>query len=709
MVSDEHPSNNDHVRVTPLGRDRVRLMQKRNRFIPPAIFAGALLIAAVSALTAVYFWLCGSCFETSGKPLTTVATVAGLKSELGEPSGVAVSGDDVFVSDGISGKIWRIAPGADPVEFASGLHTPSAIAFHPSGELIVADTGSHTIKKIDKTGAVTVLAGTEGRSGDEDGSVTNAKFNAPIGVAVSGNGEIVVADTYNDKIKRIREGAVTTLAGSSRGFADGQYINAKFDTPCGIAALRDGSMLVADTMNARIRLISPLGKVSTIAGRGDADVRDGVLVESAFYRPYSLGLGPDGSLFIGDGNALRVIRNGALPMVQTISKRVRGFADGPLLASRFNRISGIAVSDDYKIYLADSDNGAVRRISSDTRANGEPAIYTPITRRTDPAEFRGRHPARWPYDPPEAKRDIAGTLGEIRDEYVNQNSRPRFHNGLDIAGDFGEKARFLRDEKVLNPVSAENFDTLRELIRLPAVGYIHIRLGRDPSNRPLGDPRFQFDTEDAGGVPRIVDVRVRRGTEFKAGEVIGTLNAMNHIHMIAGPSGDEMNALDALVLPGIADTIAPTIEEVTFFDQNWLPVETKGPAKRITFTGKTRVVVRAYDRMDGNPERRRLGVYRLGYQVLNRDLSAVTNVDWNISFDRNPSPDAVKFAYAVGSKSGPTGETIFRYIVTNKVSGEAFSEGFFDPTSLPSGEYVLRVFAADYFGNSSSKDIMFAN
>jgi hypothetical protein len=180
---------------------------------------------------------------------------------------------------------------------------------------------------------------------------------------------------------------------------------------------------------------------------------------------------------------------------------------------------------------------------------------------------------------------------------------------------------------------------------------------------------------------------------------------MNHVHMIAGPSGDEMNALDALILPGVSDTIAPIIEDVAFFDQNWLPVETKRPRKRITLASNTRVVVRAFDRMDGNPERRRLGVYRLGYQVLNRDHSAVTEVNWSISFDRNPSPEAVKFAYAVGSKSGATGETIFRYIVTNKVSGEAFSEGFLDPAQFAAGEYVLRVFAADYFGNTTSRDI----
>lgn len=675
-------------------------MRNRNRYVIGAAVAAVLLLALVSVLALMRFTICAACFDPEGRPLTVVETVSGGGSGIGEPFGIAERSGEVFVSDGAANTIWRILADGRPAEFASGLNTPSAIAFDDNGDLIVADTGSHTIKRVSRGGTISVVAGAEGQMGDADGNAGSARFNGPVGVAVLVDGTIVVADTYNDKIKLIKNGFVKTIAGSTRGYADGFGPAARFDTPCGVLALKDGSILVADTVNRRIRRISKDAHVSTLAGDGDAESRDGGLGEAAFYRPYAIAAGPDGSLFVGDGNALRVIGNSPIPMVVTITKRTRGYADGPLLAARFNRISGIAVTADYELYLADSDNSAIRRISPSVNAKGEMPAYTPVTPKTDAAEFRTRQPARWPYDPPEAKRDIAGTLGEVRDEYRDESSRPRFHNGLDIAGDYGEKARFVRDEKVLDPLSADNFNTLRELLRMPTMGYIHIRLGRDSSNRPLGDDRFQFD-------PGMAGIRVRRGADFKAGEVIGTLNAMNHVHMIAGPSGDEMNALDALILPGVSDSIPPVIEDVAFFDQNWLPVETKGPQTRITLASNTRVVVRAFDRMDGNPDRRRLGVYRLGYQVLNRDHSAVTDVYWNISFDRNPSPDAVKFAYAVGSKSGPTGETIFRYIVTNKVSGEAFSEGFLDPGRFPAGEYVLRVFAADYFGNSTSRDISF--
>lgn len=676
-------------------------MQKRGRILLLLGIVLIFLIAVLTVLAAVYYSICG-CGDVVSGPPAAVDTLAGSGSGIGEPFGIAERWGEVYVSDGIKGKIWRISKNGGPVEFAAGLNTPSAIAFDANGDLVVADTGSHTIKKITRSGSISVLAGAEGQAGDVDGSALSARFDGPIGLAVLADGAIAVADTYNDKIKLIRNDIVTTLAGSVRGYGDGFGTTARFDTPCGVAAMGDGSILVADAMNGRIRLISNTANVSTLAGDGDGESRDGTLLESSFYRPYAIASGPDGSLFIGDGSALRVIKNGALPMVQTISKSGRGYADGPLLAARFNRVSGIAVSNDYKIYLADSDNAAVRIISPGAGPKSELPAYAPVNRRTDPAEFRTRQAARWPYDPPTARRDIAGTLGEIRGELTDQNSQVWFHNGLDIAGGYGEKARFIRDETVLNPVSTENFKTLRELIRLPTIGYIHIRLGRDAAGNPLGDGRFRFD-------PGMTGVRVRRGTFFRAGDVIGTLNSMNHVHMIAGPSGDEMNALDALILPGVTDTVPPVIEETQFFDRNWNPVETTGPEQRITLASDVRIVVRAFDRMDGNPERRRLGVFRLGYQVLNRDRSPLTEVDWNISFDRNPSPDAVNFAYAPGSKSGATGETIFRYIVTNKVDGDSFGEGFFDPMKLPPGEYVLRVVAADYFGNSTSADFIFAN
>lgn len=676
-------------------RNNERSMIKRRNLFLLGIPSAALTLAA-AVLVGIYLF--GYCCQETPRALVAAATVAGPDAGIGEPFGIAVSGSSIYVSDGVHGQIWRITSGSPPAVFALGLNIPSAIAFDERGSIIVAETGSHTIKQIGPDGRVSLVAGAENEPGDTDGPALSARFNAPVGLAVLDDGSIAVADTYNDKIKLIKDGSVITLAGSTRGFADGIGSNARFDTPCGIAPWKGGSILVADTLNSRIRMVSPLGAVTTVSGNGDVEARDGTLFGSAFYRPYSIAVGGDGSIYIGDGNAVRAIRNRVFPIVETLTKRQRGFADGPLAAAKFDRISGIAVGTNAMLFIADSGNAAVRSVENGPASNSRLPPYIEHVSRSDPAEFRKRQPGRWPYDPPDARRDIAGTLGEIRGELKDKDSEVWFHNGLDIAGSYGEKARFIRDEKVLDPVSAENFGTLRELLRMPSVGYIHIRLGRDSDQKPLGDARFQFD-------PGMKGVRVRRGTTFKAGEVLGTLNPMNHVHLIAGPSGDEMNALDALVLPNVIDTTPPVIEGAELFDQNWLPVETKSSGGRITLTQRTRIVVRAFDRMDGNPERRRLGVFKLGYQVLDRNRSPVADVAWNISFDRNPPRQAVKFAYAAGSRSGATGETIFRYTVTNRVSNDGYGEGYFEPSDLAPGEYSLRVFASDYFGNTASRDI----
>ena len=321
-------------------------------------------------------------------------------------------------------------------------------------------------------------------------------------------------------------------------------------------------------------------------------------------------------------------------------------------------------------------------------------------------EFRQIGEPRWTYNPPDARRDIAGTLGEIRGEVNAENKPVWFHNGLDVAGNYGETTRFIRNEKVLNPLAAENFNTLRELVRMPTIGYIHIRLGRDKDNKIYDDRRFVFSRDESG---KLNGVRIPRGAKFAAGEPVGTLNSFNHVHLIAGRIGAEMNALDALIFPNISDSVAPVIEKITLFDENWQEFETESPNQRIKLSGKTRIVVRAFDRMDGNSSRRKLGVYRLGYQILSADKTPVDDINQTISFERMPDESAARFVYAPGSQSGYTPETVFNYIVSNEVNGGFFRESFFDASSLEKGGYILRVFAADFFGNTASKDIEFAN
>lgn len=661
-----------------------------------SLFALAAVLFLLAILGAV---LWSSWPGPPSGPYRYVRTVAGLQREFGEPFGIAVKGGEIYVSDGQYGKIWRLSEGRMAV-FAEGLDTPSAIAFDGKGNLIVADSGSHSIKSISPKGEIKLLAGVDGRPGFSDGESASALFRAPIGVAVAADGKVIVADTYNDRIRVIADGRVSTIVGGGRGFSDGLGEATKFDTPSGVALWRD-KILVADTGNNRIRVVESDGRAWTLAGNGQDASNDGLLASASFVQPTALAVSDNDAIFVSDGNALRQIGGNAMPAVQTISDERRGLRDGNSTRARFNRSSGLAIDGDGELVVADSENRLVRRFSRQSDGH-EITADEILSLRDKPEEFRTAQPPRWPFDPPHAKRDIAGTLGEIRGEMTSENDQVWFHNGLDIAGRYGETARFVRDEKVLRPIAAENFGTLREFVRMPTLGYVHIRLGRNAESVPFADERFLFDSD---GVGKLTGVRIPRGAKFRAGEAIGTLNAMNHVHVVAGRNGSEMNALDALALPNLTDSRPPVIEKVTFYDQNWNPVETVLQDSRIKIRGKTRLVVRAYDQVDGNSERRRLGVYKLGYQVLKMDRTPVADTKWTILFDRMPSNAAVALAYANESRSGATGETIFNYIVTNVVDGEEFREDFLDPAILGKGDFILRVVAADYFGNVSSRDV----
>ncbi|MBX7173228.1 MAG: SMP-30/gluconolactonase/LRE family protein [Pyrinomonadaceae bacterium] len=631
-------------------------------------------------------------------------TVAGLNREFGEPFGIAVDKKgSVYVSDGDAGKIFRVSREGKFDLVSDKFNTPSGMAFDKDETLIIADSGTHTIKRLNiVNNEVTLIAGVENKHGFADGESLKALFNAPIGVSVSNDGKIFVTDTYNDKIRLIENGKVSTIAGSTRGFSDGNATEAKFDTPCGIALLTDSSLIIADTGNRRLRRIERDGKTTTLAGTGEQDSVDGFLLSSKFVEPTQITVNENGIIYVTDGNSIRVIGRRTFPIVETITAQKRGLNDGKIFISQFNRPSGIASDNAGNIWVADSDNQLVRILTNENLGKTiKPEEITKL--RYTAEEFRNLQQPRWTYNPPEAKRDIAGTLGEIRGE-ITEGKQAWFHNGLDIAGGYGEKAYFIRSEKVMEPIAVENFGGLRELIRLPTIGYIHLRLGRDKDEKTFSDDRFQFDLDNTG---KFTDVRVPRGTKFEAGDSVGTLNAFNHVHLIAGRTGAEMNALDALILPNFKDSIAPKIEKVSIFNENWQPIETEKKNSRINLQGKIRVTAQAFDRMDGNPERRRLGVYKVGYQVLKDEKSPLFEPKWSISFEKMPDSNFVNLVYAKGSKSGYTPETIFDYIVTNEVSGDFGKENFLDLSNYEKGDYILRVLVTDFSGNIATQDTQF--
>ena len=170
-----------------------------------------------------------------------------------------------------------------------------------SGNLYVADAGNQCIRLVTSQGAVTTVAGKPGGAGGfADGPAAEAQFKQPSGVAVDETGTLYLADTLNHRIRRVSpEGQVTTLAGTGEaGFADGPADQAQFKFPMDVDVAADGTVYVADNANNRIRFISPDGEVGTLVGTGEWGHTDGPNEEATLGTPTSLALDGRGHLYV---------------------------------------------------------------------------------------------------------------------------------------------------------------------------------------------------------------------------------------------------------------------------------------------------------------------------------------------------------------------------------------------------------------------------
>ncbi len=194
--------------------------------------------------------------------------------------------------------------------------TPFGICMDKAGNLYVADAGNNCIRKITATGTVTTLAGT-GAAGYLDGAAASAQFNSPTGVCVDDSGNVYVADFQNQRIRKISVlGNVTTVAGSgTAGYLDGSPALAQFNYPRGICRNKAGDLFVGDSWNHRVRKISPSGNVSTYAGGGTVIGVSSVgsLVNAKdtaarFYTPCGMAIDKNGNLFVADAYNHRIRR-----------------------------------------------------------------------------------------------------------------------------------------------------------------------------------------------------------------------------------------------------------------------------------------------------------------------------------------------------------------------------------------------------------------
>ena len=253
---------------------------------------------------------------------------------------------------------WDYADGqGTSASFAS----PSGLAVDGNGNVYVADTLNHRIRKINASGTVSTLAGS-GNSTYADGQGVSACFYGPFGLAIDGIGNLYVGDQYNYRIRKIMEsGTVSTLAGRDYDNADGQGASASFIDPLGVAVDASGNVYVAAAN--RIRKITASGTVTTLAG-SDFGYAEGQGASARFYGPIGIALDGSGNVYVADSGNHRIRKITASGTVTTLAgSGIKGYADGQGSSASFNNPTGVAVDGNGNVYVADSENHRIRKIT----------------------------------------------------------------------------------------------------------------------------------------------------------------------------------------------------------------------------------------------------------------------------------------------------------------------------------------------------------
>ncbi len=336
-----------------------------------------------------------------GGVVTTLAGVAdyygtndgpGDEAVFDYPKGVAVdSAGNVYVSDADNEAIRKVAPdgtvstlagsprfdvngnpiggSSDGTGSAAQFNFPQGIALDSAGNVYVADSDNNTIRKVTPNGVVATLAGLANTPGSADGKGNKARFNIPTGVAIDAAGNVFVTDAYNDTIRKVTPaGVVTTMAGMPlfTGNLDGTGSSGRFSFPTGLTIDGAGNLYVADTDNSTLREISPAALVTTIAGVAVSfGTVDGTGSEARFDIPWAVATGPNGEIYVADtGNsAIRKITSAGLVSTLAGLKGVYGAADGTGTEARFHYPEGLAVDRATNIYVADSVNNTIRKVT----------------------------------------------------------------------------------------------------------------------------------------------------------------------------------------------------------------------------------------------------------------------------------------------------------------------------------------------------------
>ena len=339
---------------------------------------------------------------------------------------------NVYMFEDLSIRIRKISPTANVTTlagtgtFADGNGTSAmfynsyGIAVDANGTAYIADTGNHRVRIVSKSGAVSTLAGS-GTPGFADGAGASAMFNNPSGIAVDASGAVYVADSSNNRIRKVTSsGTVTTLAGSgTAAWSDASGTSASFSNPTGVAVDASGNVYVADKGNNRVRVVSASGVVRTLAGSGANAMTDGVGAGASFkttsyyyfgiavdsngvvyvtdaasnrirtiatdgtvttpaalipasttvmYNPNGIAVDSGGNIFVTDySSAIRMVTQAGA--FATLTSTSSGYTDGTGSGAQFNNPQGIAVGPNGTLYVMDRSNNLVRTLSGTCRAD----------------------------------------------------------------------------------------------------------------------------------------------------------------------------------------------------------------------------------------------------------------------------------------------------------------------------------------------------
>ncbi|MEQ2354384.1 Ig-like domain-containing protein [Pseudoalteromonas piscicida] len=352
---------------------------------------------SVSASTPLPSWLS---LNTSTE--ATVSTLAGQSSGYADGTGTAASfkspydvvtdsNGNVYVADYGNHVIRKITPEGvvttlagsgsagsdDGTGSAASFNFPKAVTLDSSGNVYVADSSNNTIRKVTPAGVVTTFAGS-GTYGSDDGTGTAATFAAPTGITIDSNGNLYVVETNPHIVRKITPaGVVTTFAGSknSSGFTDATGTSATFNFPYNGGSNSNNDLFIADRNNHAIRKITSASVVTTFAGTGSAGSTNGTGTQASFNKPYDVAADSADNLYVTEqaAHTIRKITSTGVVTTYAGSAGASGNTDGLVSVARFSQPYGIAVDSNDVVYVADTGNHRIRKISpAETTLTGTP-------------------------------------------------------------------------------------------------------------------------------------------------------------------------------------------------------------------------------------------------------------------------------------------------------------------------------------------------